>query len=230
MTMAGRGLAALALALLMALPASAQLRRSGASEGDRPGRFDYYVLSLSWSPTYCADAGDRDSGQQCNSARPYAFVLHGLWPQYDRGWPESCDTRGRAWVPQHTIDDMLDIMPSRQLIIHEYKKHGTCSGLSPNGYFDLARRAYGNIRIPQRYQRPQEALQVAPGEVVADFVQANPDLKPEMIAVTCDRRLRELRVCLSRDLKPQPCGSNESGGKLCSRDAVIMPPVRARRN
>lgn len=230
MTIAGRGLAPLALALLIALPASAQLRGSRSSEGDRPGRFDYYVLALSWSPTYCADAGDRDSGQQCNSARPYAFVLHGLWPQYDRGWPESCDTRRRAWVPQNTIDDMLDIMPSRGLIIHEYKKHGTCSGLSPNGYFDLARRAYGSIKIPQRYQRPQEALQVSPGEVVADFVKANPNLKPEMIAVTCDRRLRELRICLSRDLKPQPCGSNERGGKLCSRDAVIMPPVRARRN
>jgi ribonuclease T2 len=225
-----RGFGALALAVLMALPASSQSRRFGPSNGgDRAGDFDYYVMALSWSPTYCADAGDRDSGQQCTGSRPYAFVLHGLWPQYNRGWPQFCETRGRAWVPERTIGDMLDIMPSRRLIINEYKKHGTCSGLSADGYFDLARKAFSGIRIPPRYQRPQDTLRVSPGEVVGDFIKANPDLKPEMIAVTCDRRLRELRICFTRDLKLRACGGNESRGKLCSRDEVIMPPVRTRR-
>ncbi|HEX6611374.1 MAG TPA: ribonuclease T, partial [Hyphomicrobiaceae bacterium] len=94
------------------------------------GRFDYYTLVLSWSPTYCAGQRDREE-QQCNprDGRHYAFVLHGLWPQHERGWPENCPTRDRPFVPRPTIDRMLDIMPSPRLVIHEYRKHGTCSGL-----------------------------------------------------------------------------------------------------
>ncbi len=227
MTRMARGIAALALAAVMALPGAVEARRNWSSHGGaQPGNFDYYVMSLSWSPTYCADAGPRDNGPQCNGPRPYAFVLHGLWPQYNRGWPESCDIGERPWVPQRTIDDMIDIMPSKQLIIHEYQKHGTCSGLAPNAYFDLARRAYSSIRIPDRYQQPDRPIQVSPGEVVDDFIKANPNLKPDMIAVTCDNRLRELRICMDRDFRPQPCGGNESGRSVCSRDRVTLPPVR----
>ena len=217
------------LAIALALPDSSEARRGGFNGGDgggEPGQFDYYVLSLSWSPTYCADASPREGGPQCNGPRPYAFVLHGLWPQYNRGWPQSCDIGRRPWVPDRTINGMLDIMPSKQLIIHEYQKHGTCSGLSAERYFDTARRLYSGITIPARYQQPERPIQVSPGDVVADFVQANPAIKPEMISVTCDRRLQELRICFGRDLKPTACGSNETGRKLCSRDEVVMPPVR----
>jgi ribonuclease T2 len=226
---AGR-IAALALAVFLAVPDAGRAQSYNSRRGgDEPGDFDYYVMALSWSPTYCADKGPRDGEPQCNGPRPYAFVLHGLWPQHTRGWPQFCNTGQRPWVPERTIDDMLDIMPSRKLIINEYKKHGTCSGLSPDAYYDLSRKAFQRIKIPDRYQRPSDALRVTPGEVVDDFVKANPDLRPEMIAVSCDRRLRELRICFDRDLKLQACGSNENRGRLCSRDEVILPPVRAGR-
>jgi ribonuclease T2 len=220
--------AALAVALAIALGSGAEARRYGQSRGDhQAGEFDYYVMSLSWSPTYCASVGQREGGTQCNGPRPYAFVLHGLWPQYSRGWPEFCETGSRPWVPENTISGMLDIMPSKKLIIHEYKKHGTCSGLSPEAYFDVSRKLYDSVKIPERYRLPEQALQVSPGEIVGDFVKANPDLKPEMIAVSCGgRRLRELRVCFGRDLKPRACSSNEDSRKLCSSDNVVMPPVR----
>lgn len=52
--------------------------------------FDFYVLSLSWSPSYCEAEGEQANGQQCRAGRPYAFVVHGLWPQYERGYPENC--------------------------------------------------------------------------------------------------------------------------------------------
>lgn len=218
---------ALALTLTLASAGSAEARR-GPSRGDhQAGEFDYYVVALSWSPTYCASVGQREGGTQCSGQRPYAFVLHGLWPQYSRGWPEFCETGGRPWVPENTISQMLDIMPSKKLIIHEYKKHGTCSGLSPDAYFDVSRKLYDSIKIPQRYQLPEQPLQVSPGEVVGNFIKANPELKPEMIAVSCGgRRLRELRVCFGRDLKPRACGGNEDARKLCSSDTVVMPPVR----
>lgn len=222
---------AVALALLLALPGIAEARRQGQGRsGQEPGEFDYYVIALSWSPTYCADAGQRDGGPQCSGQRPYAFVLHGLWPQYSRGWPQFCETQDRPWVPESTIANMLDIMPSKRLIINEYKKHGTCTGMSPDAYFDTARKLYDSIQIPERYKLPDQPVQVSPGEVVKDFTAANPELKPEMIAVSCGgRRLKELRVCFSRDLKPQACGQNENAERLCSRDEVVMPPVRAGR-
>lgn len=223
---------ALALALLMALPGIGEARRHGQQNqgGDEPGQFDYYVVAMSWSPTYCAGAGERGGGEQCNGSRPFAFVLHGLWPQNNRGWPESCNTGERPWVPDSTISGMLDIMPSKKLIIHEYQKHGTCSGLAPDAYFDTARKLYNSIKIPERYKQLDRPLQVSPGEVVKDFTAANPELKPDMIAVSCgDRRLKELRVCFGRDLKLRACGDNENASKLCSTDQVVMPPVRAGR-
>ena len=112
--------------------------------GDRnqAGAFDYYVLALSWSPTYCAERRGNGYEPQCDvrSGRPYAFVLHGLWPQHERGWPENCRTSDRGWVPGPVAERMLDIMPSKRLVFNEYRKHGTCSGLGVDGYFDLARQ------------------------------------------------------------------------------------------
>ena len=63
-------------------------RRLGGGDGD----FDFYVLALSWSPSYCAIEGDGADPAQCANGRPYAFVVHGLWPQYEKGYPRDCET------------------------------------------------------------------------------------------------------------------------------------------
>src|SRR5262245_44241119 len=107
-----------------------------AQRGQRtePGEFDYYALVLSCSPTFCAEAGDRRGGSQCDGMRAIALVLHGLWPQYERGWPQDCSSSDRGWVPGPVADRMLDIMPSKKLVFYEYRKHGTCSGLGVDGY------------------------------------------------------------------------------------------------
>ncbi len=221
-----RGLAftAMAAALLAAVsPACAR-------ERGQAGEFDYYALVLSWSPTYCEGRGRNDDSPQCNGGRPFAFVLHGLWPQYERGWPQNCRLRKRPWVPRPLIDSMLDIMPSPRLVIHEYKKHGTCSGLSPEGYYDLSRRLYDRIKIPARFRGPKDAITVSPAEVEAAFLEANPKLKPEMISIVCRRgRLSELRICFSRDQRLRVCGRNENQARLCSAEKITMPPVRRRR-
>ena len=110
---------------------------AGAAEakGPEPGQFDYYVLALSWSPSYCAGEAGQNDHQQCAPGRRFAFVVHGLWPQYAKGWPEFCKTR-ESWIPQDLIDGVMDVMPSKKLIIHEWKKHGSCSGLSQAAYFN----------------------------------------------------------------------------------------------
>jgi ribonuclease I len=129
------------LALLVGASCEAQ-----ALERNTPGEFDYYVLVLGWAPSYCLTEGGlrRDA-----ESKPHAFVLHGLWPQYEKGWPEDCSIGKRPWVPTSVIDEMRDIMPSKGLIIHEYRTHGTCSGLDPVQYFGVARELYERVRIPE---------------------------------------------------------------------------------
>ncbi len=231
-----------ALALLVATTASAFAQFGPGPRGQAPferqpgprneaGRFDYYALVLSWSPTHCATNSRGSQDTQCapRSGRGYSFVLHGLWPQHERGYPESCPTRERPFVPRPTIDRMLDIMPSVPLIIHEYRKHGTCSGLTPDGYFNLSRRLFGKVRVPPRYERPNQPFFVTPGEVINDFVSVNPQLKPDMLAVVCGGqggRLREIRVCFSREGEFKACGQNENARRLCSLSRMYVPPVR----
>ncbi len=208
-------LAALLIALVIASPASAN---------ERPGDFDYYVLVMSWSPTYCQTEG-RGSRQCAGPSRH--FVLHGLWPQYRRGWPDYCETDSRPWVPERLVDDMSDIMPGRGLIIHQYRKHGTCSGLSPGNYFDAARRAFASIRVPQRFRRVSQPLRLTPGEIERRFLQANPDLRADMISIGCGpQRLRDIRVCFSKELEPVSCGTNEAQGRLCRSQRTRVPPMR----
>lgn len=203
--------------------------RSDGERGNRhkAGVFDYYTMALSWSPTYCRT---RQSGRfepQCDGPRPYAFVLHGLWPQYNSGWPSFCRVRDN-WVPEPVVKSMLDIMPSKRLIIHQWRKHGVCSGLGPDAFFALSRQAFEAIKIPERYLEPTKPIVISPNEVERDFLKTNASLKPDMIAVVCSRRrrLREIRICFDRDLKPTQCSANENQRRLCRIDQVVMPPVR----
>src|ERR1700728_4191289 len=111
------------------------------SRQNEAGQFDFYVLSLSWSPSFCAAAaerGARGAGMQCG-ARPYSFVVHGLWPQYDRGFPEYCQVPSPR-LDHEIVSSMLDLMPAPHLIFNEWDRHGTCSGLSPGAYFETIRK------------------------------------------------------------------------------------------
>lgn len=193
----------------------------------KPGEFDYYVLALSWSPAWCAIEGRGKRDPQCRGPRHYAFVLHGLWPQFTRGWPKNCDTGKKPWVPQAVIDGMLDIMPAKGLVIHQYRKHGTCSGLSPGKYYAVARALFERVKIPARYLHPREPVMVSPAQVETDFLKTNSDLRPDMISISCSHKhLREVRICFSRDLAFTACGENESQSRLCQSDRLVMPPVR----
>ena len=196
-----------------------------------PGVFDYYLLALSWSPTFCADVGDQRRDPQCSPrGRPYAFVLHGLWPQYERGWPQDCNSPDRGYVPRPVASRMLDIMPSERLVFHEYRKHGTCSGLGVDGYFDLARRLHDKVRIPPRFvDLTDSRTTVSPGELMQDFMAANPGLEPDMIAVQCGgagNRLKEVRICFDKGGNFRACGRNENQARLCRAERMYVPPVR----
>jgi ribonuclease T2 len=213
------GAARLLVAALTLWPALAIAQQRG-----EPGRFDHYVLALSWSPSYCEAMGARAEPAQCATARPFAFVVHGLWPQYQRGWPETCRTPA-PYVPEPVLRSMLDLMPSRRLVLHEWRKHGTCAGLDPTAYFDKVRRAYQAVTIPDAFHRRDDYRMVSPGEVEAAFRAANPGLASDMIAVDCDgRRLTEVRICLNRSLGFTSCA--EVDRHACRASRVVMPPLR----
>jgi len=214
-------LPALVALFVIAIPNAIALAQ-GRQHGE-PGRFDYYVLSLSWSPSFCETATGAAREQQCG-ARPYSFVVHGLWPQYERGFPESCQVPPPR-LDRRIVSEMLDIMPAPRLVYHEWDTHGTCSGLDQRAYFDLVRRARAAVRIPLQFEHPQQPLESKPGELVDAFARANPGLSPDGIMLDFDRtRLREVRICLTRDLKFRSCGA--SPGRACRAGMVVLPPVR----
>src|ERR1700751_422750 len=213
-------LTALAAAVGATGTASAQDQRQNS-----PGEFDFYVLSLSWSPSFCEEAEERGrtSQAQCGG-RPFSFAVHGLWPQYEHGFPEYCQ-RPSPRLDRNIMTSMLDLMPAPGLIYNEWDKHATCSGLGERAYFETIRKARATIKIPREFLQLSEPKTIAPGDIEDGFVKANPGLTPTAIAVTCNRsRLSEVRICLSKDLQFRECG--EIDRRACRRDQVTMPPMR----
>lgn len=190
--------------------------------------FDFFVLSLSWSPSYCEAEGADANRQQCGAARPYAFIVHGLWPQFERGFPRDCPT-DHPKVPDQTVRALYDLMPSAGLVRHEWQAHGSCSGLGQQDYFRTLRAARERVAIPAAFRRLDDYRTLSPQEAETAFQEANPDLPPDAVAVTCDRRyLREVRICLSKNLEFRACP--EIDRKACRASKVVMPPVRASSN
>jgi ribonuclease T2 len=195
-----------------------------------PGRFDFYVLALSWSPSYCAAAAERAPNrapdQQCGG-RPFSFVVHGLWPQYEQGFPSYCQVPAPR-LDRAIVSSTLDLMPSPRLIFHEWDRHGTCSGLSAHAFFETVRKARAVVKIPPDYLDLGEPITVTPGEIAAAFVRANPGLSRAGLAVTCDsKRLSEVRICLTREFSFRDCA--EVTRRACRREKIAMPAVRKAR-
>jgi len=183
--------------------------------------------TLSWSPSYCeatnARAPDRAPDQQCGG-RPFSFVVHGLWPQYEKGFPSFCQVPAPR-LDRATLGRMLDLMPSPRLIFHEWDRHGTCSGLSARAFFETVRKAHAVVKIPPDYLELDKPITVTPDDVADAFVKINPGLSRASVAVECSgNRLSEVRVCLGKDFSFHDCG--EITRRACRRDTIAMPAIR----
>lgn len=202
-------------ALCLACPAFAE---------DVAGDFDYYVLSLSWSPSWCALEGDARQSPQCDASEDHGWILHGLWPQYERGYPANCRTNFRPPSRGDTAE-MADIMGTSGLAWHQWRKHGVCSGLDPDDYFALSRLAYAKINRPDVFRRLQSSVTL-PASVIEDaFLSANKDLKADQITITCkDRFIQEARVCLTRSLEFRDCGRDVI--RDCTMSNAKFDPIR----
>lgn len=207
---------ALLIWLMMALPA--------LSDGETAGEFDYYVLSLSWSPNWCAYEGDARGSDQCDAKHDHGWILHGLWPQFHRGYPSYCKTVERSPSRQMTAE-VADIMGTSGLAWHQWKKHGTCTGLSAPDYYALSREAYAKVTRPPVFRKLERTVKL-PASVIEDaFLQSNPDFEADGVTITCRAgRIQEARICLSRSLNPVPCGQDVV--RDCTARDAVFEPVR----
>jgi ribonuclease T2 len=206
---------------LLALLLTAQIAHA---DGEAAGDFDYYVMSLSWSSNWCALEGDARRDPQCDAGRGLTFVLHGLWPQYEDGYPSYCRTTERDPSRGETAA-MADVFGGAGLAFYQWKKHGRCAGLSAQDYYDTARKAYAGLMIPDVFSQLDDQVAL-PASVVEDaFLEANPGLARDQITITCDEgMIQEARLCLTKDLQPRRCGDDVI--RDCRLQDAVMEPVR----
>ena len=192
------------------------------AEGERAGDFDYYVLALSWSVNWCALEGDARNSPQCEPSEDHGWILHGLWPQFHRGYPSFCQTTKRP-PSRGMTGDMANIMGTGGLAWHQWRKHGTCTDLSAPDYYALSRQAYATVTRPSIFRKLDKTVKL-PASVVEDaFLKENPGLTHDSVTITCRQGyIQEARICLSKTLAPVPCGRDVI--KDCTlRDAIFTP-------
>jgi ribonuclease T2 len=209
------------LALTVGCLETGSARESRSARADSvAGVFDYYVLSLSWSPTFCLT---HSSDAQC-SGKGYGFVLHGLWPQYAKGgWPQSCEPRVPLTVAER--EKGLTLFPTRKLLEHEWSKHGTCSGLGAMGFLEASDQALAEVKVPSQLQPPLASYYFEADEIARLFRQSNPGIPADGIAVICSGpQLSEVRVCMDKDLTFASCGKGVK--TQCRGGDIRVPPVR----
>ncbi len=214
----------LLLIVLLSLSFGAEAKRP--RNQPQPGLFDYYAVAHSWSPAYCATA--RNDPDQCDSGRQLGFVLHGLWPQYERGYPQNCSTER---LPDQARAQYAPLFPSAKLVTHEWDKHGTCSGLDPAAYFALSGKLKDKLVIPAQFVRPQQPVRTTYNDMVKAFRKANPDMPVNSVLPFCGgggRFLREVHACYTRHGEPRAC----SGGQVkrsfgsCRMNEFLVQSVR----
>ena len=185
----------------------------------RKDDFNFYVLALSWSASFCERKGW--APKQCQSGRNPGFVVHGLWPQYDHGYPKACHALIRP--PVHAIKRNINLFPDEGLARHEWRQHGTCSGKSPAGYFEDVSRAKRAINIPDDFIAPSQGRWISPNDILALFYKHNPGLRSGMIAINCPgNQLAEIRLCVSKDIKAFT-SCPEVSRKSCRSDMIYIP-------
>ena len=194
------------------------------AEGEKAGDFDYYVMSLSWNPNWCATEGDARGAPECRNGAGLSFTLHGLWPQYEGGYPSYCRTTERD-PSRSESEAMADIMGGSGLAWYQWKKHGRCAGVPAKTYYNSMRKAYSAVKIPQVFPQINKQLKV-PAEVIEGaFLEANPQLRREMVTITCRaNRIQEVRICLTKELSPRKCGPDVI--RDCTLTDALLDPVR----
>ena len=190
---------------------------SDASAGD----FDYFLLTLSWAPEFCATNPNGRTSVECAPNQHMGLVVHGLWPQYDSGkWPQDCASTPP--VASSTVQHMMPIMPGKQLIQHEWAKHGTCSGMSVQDYFGAIEKLYNGLEVPPDFKKPSSSTETSPSAIEQKFAKAN-NAPKGAFRISCPQNsFSAVEVCLSKELQYQACPNTL---KECRAPQIEVKPV-----
>ena len=194
---------------------------------DHLSKFDFFVLTLSWSPDYCATNGSNDP-QQCSIGKKLGFVLHGLWPQYDKGYPSNCSTEKMLGSVKAQFTGLY---PNDSLFDHEWEKHGTCTGLSPMEYLQTGKTLKESVVIPVEFVSPVNPFRTSMDQLKTLFAQANPGFSADDVEVSCSgsgRYLKEIYICFSREGAPTSCSAemHKTALKSCQAADFLVRNTR----
>ncbi len=211
----------LVLGVFLALTAVAKRHKSPGSTNTPAGQFDYYVLSLSWGPNYCA-GHPSDHSKECQAGGHVGFVLHGLWPQTSAGRPPLSCTDVSP-VSAETTRRMLEYFPDRGMVQHEWSTHGSCSGLSADEYFSKMEQAYKAIKVPDQFRSLNNSSTLPVKQIEKSFADAN-GAPANAFRLSCHAgELVNLEACLSKDLQYQACTQSLHD---CSSQQLLMRAVK----
>lgn len=204
------------------LATAALVARSHKKAQGAAGQFDYYVLSLSWAPDFCATAGNNGTANECGVGKRVGFVVHGLWPQDTASLgPENCGPASPVAAP--IVKFALGFYPTASLVQHEWATHGTCSGLSPGDYFNAVAQARTSVQIPVQFTAMTEQTQEGTSQIESQFASTNASFPAQAFRATCTQgNLQEVRVCFSKSLAPMACTT--SAGECTAPGMTILPP------
>ena len=171
-----------------------------------------YTLAVSWSPEFCRTReGDSGQARQCSGrSGRFGFVLHGLWPDGARGWPQWCSTDARPTGPE--IATQLCRSPSARLVARQWAKHGACMTQSPRTYYRVSAILYDGLRWPD-FDRLSRKPDLTAGEVRDWFAAANRGWPSGAVGIKLNARgwLEELRLCYDRRFMPARCDRGRFG-------------------
>jgi len=187
----------------------------------QPSDFDYYLLTLSWAPEFCASNPSGRTSDECNPNKHMGLVVHGLWPQYNNGqWPQDCASTPP--VASATVNHMMPIMPGSSLIQHEWAKHGTCSGLAVDQYFAAIEKFYNALKVPDDFKNPSSSSETSPSDIEQKFATAN-QAPQEAFRVSCPQNtFSAVEICLTKDFQYQACPNTV---KECRAGQTKVLPV-----
>lgn len=208
---------AIALGLAVGLTGSiAWADQCGPVQG-KTGTFDYYLLSLSWSPTYCDTPSGKHNRQQCGGKQPHGMVVHGLWPQYTDGtWPQCCQ-QVDAVKPSPAVDQASRVMIGTKLLSHEWTKHGACVTSRQDEYFGRINQAVTSLGLAPGI--PATGLE----RIRVSDLKRHWAIPTASITVQCKgKRLKEVHICLDKALAPIPCPAAEARTDNCPGTVALQ--------
>ena len=180
-----------------------------------------YTLALSWSPEFCKPRESSPSHRvQCSGRNGrFAMVVHGLWPQGQRSWPQWC--RQQNPLTPAELRKAMCMMPSARLIARQWAKHGSCMTKKPETYFGVTRILWESLAIPE-YDRISREDGLTAGRIRRAFAEANPGIPASAVGVKLNERgwLEELRICYSKRFVPTRCNDRRFGSRDTARAKI----------